>query len=283
MTPVDLVIPAHEKDFPVLEKGVRSALRHLSPIGQVHVVSAAEFSWPDDRVRWSPEPVDGAVPSLSDVAKRFADASGVFSRASWVYQQLLKLGAGSYIADLSSSYLVIDADVIFLRPVTFDPAQVGRFPYSRAYEHHLPYREAYERLFGTPPTASFSLTAHHMLYDRDLLAQMQEDLERRHEVPWFWAYVDTVDPAEASSISEMDIYGWWVLQHHPELARLRQLSWRDVRVAPGALGRAAFAADFDFVAAHAWYRQTRLERYRSLPLRAAYEAWTDLRWRLTSS
>ncbi len=35
------------------------------------------------------------------------------SRGSWVYQQILKLGAGAYIDGLSSSYLVIDSDVIF--------------------------------------------------------------------------------------------------------------------------------------------------------------------------
>lgn len=278
MTPVDLVIPAHEKDFPVLRQAVRAALRHLSPLARIHVVSAAPFEWPGGRVAWTPEPRSDELPGIDGIRERWAGSHpGADGRPGWVYQQLLKLGAGTYIADLSPSYLVVDADVIFLRPVGFDPEALGRFPYSRALEHHVPYREAYARLFGDEPPASFSLTAHHMLYDRELLEELQSDLERRHGRPWYWAYVDAVDPAEPSSISEMDVYGWWVLEHHPEAAHLRQLSWRDVRVVPGVAGRVALAADYDFVAAHAWYRQTRLERYRSAPLRLAVEIWSSRR------
>jgi Family of unknown function (DUF6492) len=284
MAAVDVVIPAHEKDFPVLRTAVRAALRHVSPIRRLHVVSATRFDWPGDRVRWVPEPELPALPALPDVRERWAEQNTeTASRAPWVYQQLLKLGAGSYIDGLAPHYLVIDADVIFLRPVSFDPESLGRFPYSRAFEYHPPYREAYARLLGSEPTTGFSLTAHHMLYDRELMAELHAELERRHGVPWYWAYVDAVDKAEESSISEMDVYGWWVLEHHPEHGRVRQLNWRDVRVPPGILGRAALAPDFDFVAAHAWYRQSRVARYRGAPLRVAAEIRAGLRWRSTSS
>jgi hypothetical protein len=284
MAPVDVVIPAHEKDFPVLKMAVRAALRHVTPIRRLHVVSAQRFDYPGDRVRWIQEPELPALPALPDVRERWAQADPeTASRAPWVYQQLLKLGAGSYIDDLTPSYLVIDADVIFLRPVSFDPDAVGRFPYSRAFEYHPPYREAYARLLGSTASTGFSLTAHHMLYDRALMAELHGELEQRHGVPWYWAYVDAVDKQEASSISEMDIYGWWMLDRHPEHGNARQLNWRDVRIPPGILGRAALAPDFDFVAAHAWYRQSRLERYRTAPLRVAAELWAGLRWRSTSS
>jgi hypothetical protein len=284
VAPVDVVIPAHEKDFPVLRMAVRSVLRHVSPVRRLHVVSAQRFDWPGDRVRWVPEPALPELPTLADVRERWAaEEPGTAARAPWVYQQLLKLGAGDYVEDLTPSYLVVDADVIFLRPVSFDPDALGRFPFSRAFEYHAPYREAYARLVGEPPGTGFSLTAHHMLYDRALMAELHTELAERHGVPWYWAYVDAVDKSEQSSISEMDIYGWWVLDRHPELGAVRQLSWRDVRVAPGMLGRAALAPDYDFVAAHAWYRQTRVERYRSAPLRVAAEIWAGLRWRSTSS
>jgi hypothetical protein len=277
VAPVDVVIPAHEKDFPVLRMAVRAVLRHVSPVRRVHVVSAQPFDWPGDRVRWVPEPEPPRLPALSDVRERWAQENAdTASRAPWVYQQLLKLGAADYIQDLTPSYLVIDADVIFLRPVSFDPDVVGRFPYSRAFEHHLPYREAYARLFGSPPGTGFSLTAHHMLYDQELMAELRAELEQRHGTPWYWAFTDAADKAERSSISEMDVYGWWVLDRHPEAAVVRQLSWRDVRIPPGILGRAALSPDFDFVAAHAWYRQTRLERYRGAPLRLADEIWARL-------
>jgi hypothetical protein len=281
---VDVVIPAHEKDFPVLRMAVRAALRHVAPVRHLYVVSARPFESPDDRVRWLPEPELPRLPSLLEVRERWAaDNPATANRAAWVYQQLLKLGAGSYIDDLAPSYLVIDADVIFLRPVSFDPDALGRFPFSRAIEDHPAYREAWRRLLGTPPSTGFSLVAHHMLFDRRLMAELHAEIEQRHDEPWYWAYIDAVDKHEESSISEWGTYGWWVLERHPELAALRQLSWRDVRVAPGILGRAALAPDYDFVAAHAWYRHTRVERYRSAPLRVAAEIWAGLRWRSTSS
>ena len=174
MTAVDLVIPAHRKDFPVLGHALRAALRHLTPIGNVYVVSADRFDWPDDRVAWVPEPAPPQLPRLADVRAWWAaENAPTAARAPWVYQQLLKLGADHYIEDLSSSYLVIDSDVVFLRPTSFDPDRLGPFPYSRAFEYHPPYRDAYERLFGAPPTTGFSLTAHHLLYDRALLVQLR--------------------------------------------------------------------------------------------------------------
>jgi hypothetical protein len=167
----------------------------------------------------------------------------------------------SYIEGLSASYLVIDADVIFLRPVSFEPEDPVRFTYSRAFEYHEPYREAHRRLFGQAPSTGHSLVAHHMLYDRALLAEFTAEIERRHGKPWHEAYLDAVDYSELSSISEMESYGWWVLDRHPELARNRQLIWRDVHVVPGPIGRALVGRDLHFVAAHLWMRQPRWCRF----------------------
>jgi hypothetical protein len=259
---VDVVMPAHEKDFGTLRAAVRSVLRHVTPIRRVLVVAASPFEHGDERVAWVAEPAPPQLPTLDEVRERWAQESPeTVSRASWVYQQLLKLGADRYIEDLTPSYLVVDSDLVFVRPVSFDPDTLGRFPYSRAVEFHPPYREAYERLLGTPPPTGFSLTAHHMLYDRIWVAELREEIEQRHGKPWCDAYLDCVDKSALSSISEMDIYGWWMLERHPEAARDRQLFWCDVAGAPGPLQRAAFAANFDFVAAHAWARQPRLLRH----------------------
>lgn len=270
MAPVDVVIPAHEKDYGVLRECLRSVLRHVSPIRRVLVVATRPFEYRDDRVSWVAEPKD--LPALDDVRERWAaEKQASPGRASWLYQQLLKLGADRFVADLTSSYLVIDSDVIFLRPVSFDPEVEGRFPYSRALEFHPPYREAYERLFGRPPCADFSLTAHHMLFDRAWLGEMRDEMEKLHGKPWHEAFIDAAGEDTHSPISEWNVYGWWVLEHHPEAARHRQLQWGDVRGAPGLLQRAALAAHFDYVAAHAWAREPRPRRYVTGAARIAAE------------
>jgi len=279
MTTLDIVIPAHEKDFAVLEHAVRGVLRYVQPFGRICVVSKQRFDWQGGPVEWVPEPSNSVLPSLEQVRARWSAEHGDASRAGWIYQQILKLGAGTYIDGLSPSYLVIDSDVIFLRSVYLAPEDGARFPYSVAFEYHEPYREAYQRLVGEYPTTGYSLTAHHMVYDRALLSELMREIEQRHEKSWPEAYLDVVDYQQGSSISEMDVYGWWVLDRHPELATRRQLVWRDTHVVPGALGRAMLARDCHFAAAHAWMRQPRWLRFSSAAVQLMREVRADLAWR----
>lgn len=257
MGQIDVVIPAHEKDYRVLPLAVRSVLWHVPELRRVWVVSRQRFNWPTPRVCWIPEPAE-PLPTLQAVEDRLsAGHSGANGRASWVYQQLLKLGVRDYIPEVTPQYLVVDADVVFLRHVWFELSPARRFVYPVAGEHHEPYRHAYERLLGRPPPVDYSMVAHHMLFDRELVAEMCAEIEQRHGNPWFEAYLDAVDNSEASSISEMDTYGWWVLERHPELAFRRQMFWRDVPRVPGILSRARYAEGYSFVAAHAWSRRSR--------------------------
>src|SRR4051794_342534 len=166
MRSIDVVMPAAPKDFPVLRRAVRGVLRHVQHVRHVHVVSATPFRERSGRVSWVPEPAGGAVPGLDEIERRWpAGSVEAPARAGWIYQQLLKLGAARYIDGLSPSFLVVDSDVIFLRPVSFALEGV-RFPYSRATEYHEPYRDAYRRLLGVEPPSGHSFVAHHMLFDQ---------------------------------------------------------------------------------------------------------------------
>ena len=271
MGAIDVVMPAAPKDFPVLRRAVRGALRHLEDVRHVHVVSAAPFRHRSDRVRWVAEPAGGPVPGLDEIRRSWPAGSAESpARAGWIYQQLLKLGAARYIEGLSPSFLVVDSDVVFLRPVSFSLEGV-RFPYSRATEYHEPYRDAYRRLLGDEPPSGYSFVAHHMLFDQELLDELLREIEARHGKPWHEAILDAVDFDKQSSFSEWDLYGHWVVSRHPELARHRQLLWRDVGLPPGPVGRAVLGLDYDFVAAHAWARQQRWRRGASAGLRIAGE------------
>jgi hypothetical protein len=279
MTAIDIVIPAHEKDFAVLQHAVRGVLRYVRPIGRIYVVAKQRFEWHSGPVEWVPEPSGSGLPSLEEVRARWSTRRSDASRGSWVYQQILKLGAGAYIDGLSPSYLVIDSDVIFLRAVSFATEGGTRFPYSCAFEYHEPYREAYRRLLGEAPSVGHSLIAHHMLYDRALLSELMREIEQRHGRSWPEAYLDAVDYEQDSSISEWNTYGWWVLDRYPELARRRQLVWQDTHVVPGILGRAMLARDCHFVAAHAWMRQPRWRRFGASLVHLTREVRADRAWR----
>jgi hypothetical protein len=165
---------------------------------------------------------------------------------------------------------VVDADVIFLRSVSFGGEQ-GTFPYSRAKEYNPPYYEAYRRLTGEEPASRESFVAHHMLFEQEPLSEFFSSTEELHDEPWYWAYVHAADAAQYSAISEYECYGLWMLGHHPEMMRHRQLFWRDVSVTPTILGRAHLGLDYDFVAVHAYMREPMRRRVRDLGLRLARE------------
>ena len=262
MTAIDVVLPVHEKDRDVLPLSLRGTLKHVRPVRRICVVSRRPVHWPDERVVWIPEPTDGQLPTLDQLRALWSSRyPAMLHRASWVYQQLLKLGAGSYIEDLSPSYLVVDADVLFLRDVSFSLPAGVRFPYSRATESWAPYHDAYRRLLGVDATSTHSMVTHHMLFDRALIAELQGEIEARHQSRWHEAYLVVLDYSCLSPISVFNTYGWWMLDRHPELSRHRQLLWRDVPVVPTALARASLARRFDFVAAHLWMRQPRWRHY----------------------
>lgn len=272
MTPIDIVIPAHPKDFPVLRHGLRALLRHVSPIRRIVVIAPQPFEARDPRVRWVADPPVDVLPSPKAIAARWAPDSAAAGRAGWLYQQLVKLGAASYVEDLTETFVVVDADVVFLRPVAFDLSAGKRNRYSLSAEHVPPYADAYERLVGRRPPTDRSLTAHHMVIDRGLMAELTAELERRTGVPWYDAFLGAVDPSQPAAC-EQSTYGWWVLDRHPELAEHRQLQWHDVRAAPSLFERARLAPDFDFVAAHAWKHESFVQRASSGTLRVAAEVW----------
>lgn len=275
---VDVVIPAHPKDFPMLRHCVRGVLRYLEPLGRVYVVASEPFATKDSRVVSIPESSATTLPTCAQLRERWAQhGPAAVARAGWMYQQLLKLGVPEYVGDVSAAYMVVDADVIWLRPLRIRIDDRTRFPYTQAVEYHQPYRDAYCRLFGVEPQAPFSLTAHQMVYDRQLLAEMKQALEAHHGVAWWQAYVEAADPLEPSSISELDTYGLWVLDNHPAAAFHRQLSYLNVPIVPGRLGRAAYARDFDFVAAHAWMRTSRWIRTAQIGAWVARDALAGMK------
>lgn len=267
---IDVVVPVHEKDFGVLRHSVRSILRHIVPLGRVYVVSKQPFEVHDDRVEWVAEPSPPVFPSLEDVRTRW---NGRPERAGWVYQQLLKLGAPEYIPELSPRFLMVDSDVVFLRQVRWDTQ--ARYPYSRATELHPPYEAAYRQLTGREPLAGNSFTAHHVLFDREYLAELLAAIEALHGEPWHQACVAAA-AGDESGLNEQDLYGHWVLAMHPAEAEHRQLHWRDVRTVPGPFGRAVIGLDYDFVAAHRYLRQSRLLRVRGTAARIAAEGLAHL-------
>jgi hypothetical protein len=259
---LDVVIPAHRKDFATLDIAAGCALRKLPELRDVFVVSSESYSSDSPRIHHVQEPRGTDFPVVDEIRARWErEYPPLASRAEWVYQQLLCLGATRYIAQLLPAYLCIDADTIFLRPVRFLFEGI-RFVYCDSPQPpREPYAAAHRRLTGEEQLPR-SFTSHHMLYDRTMLTELFLQIEELHGKPWYDAYVDCVDFSVGASINEQDTYGSWVVTHHPEAVLRRPLAWTEIRYVPNRWQRWRLSRRFDFVSAHAYMRQPLQRRIR---------------------
>ncbi len=234
--PVDVLIPIIRKDLvtlPLAIAGLRQHLRH--PLGQFILVSPPDAAIQDfcrqNGCVWRDE--NSALPiRKSDI--RF-EVNRV-DRAGWLFQQLLKLAADQF-SD-AEHILLFDADTVLLQPQRFE--HEGRSLQLISDEYHWPYYNTYYKLFGTPPTDRFSFIAHHMLVNRQRLAELRAELERRHQRPWYQAILDQLDPHEASSLSEYETYGHWMMHNHRAEVELEY--WFNLALPRRRLGRLAHDA-----------------------------------------
>lgn len=210
---VDVLINAVAKDLDVLPLTVAGVRRHLlHPVGEIIIVGPRQAAITDfcesTGCRFQDE--DEAVPiRLKDV--NFA--VGGHDRSGWIFQQLIKLNCGA-LSDKSHVY-VIDADTVLVRDQKFE--RDGKEVLLSSDEFHLPYREAFKRIFGFEPSSDRSFVAHQMLFDVGRLGEMKREMEASHGGnPWFRVILDNLDASEMSSFSEFETYGNWMLRRYPD-------------------------------------------------------------------
>ena len=185
---------------------------------------------------------------MQDIADYFAKHHGKSNRNGWYFQQLLKLYAGQVIPDILPNYLVIDADVFFLKPVSFfnkvktiDSSGVKEcietfFTFGR--EYHAPYFEHMSRLHPSlkKMVSTYSGISHHMMFSTFYVREMMKMIEDFHDGGVFWRiFIESVkehlkygcDNLE-SGASEYELYFNYMIQYHPDLVSIRGLKWRNV-------------------------------------------------------
>ena len=89
--------------------------------------------------------LDVALEIFGNAAEANAYCLDSNSRIGWIYQQLLKLYAPFVIPDIFSNVLILDADTIFLNPVSFLGSKAQGL-YNYGFENCQPYFEFMSRL-----------------------------------------------------------------------------------------------------------------------------------------
>jgi len=162
------------------------------------------------------------------------------NRNGWYFQQLLKLYAGIVIPDILDTYLVIDADVRILKPVSF--FSETKPLYETGTENHRPYFEHMQRmhpLFRKMQDPEISGICHHMMFETKYVKDMMQMVEDYHNQPFWKIFIESVEEHknhpteyEESGASEYEMYFHFMLQFHAQNIGVRKkdarLKWKNI-------------------------------------------------------
>lgn len=195
-------------------------------------------------------------------------------RAGWYFQQVLKLGLATKLC--SKYYLVVDSDVVFVRPVSF--FSQGKPLYAVGSEYHAPYFAAYRELIGTDANREYSFIVHHMVFSSEIVLELLSSF--RTTEPWWKAIAEYATPRppfySLSQFSEYETYGHFLKERHPDDFSIRVLHWLNEPGCPTERRLHLIARRFDFAAFHEYMRKPsfrphdtirRFARYYLLPPR----------------
>lgn len=211
----DAVIPFHPKDVHTLNMCCES-LKNVLNVERIFLISSF-----NPNINGTIFIDENKITNLITIKKITeiwnTHNSNLSFRGGWIYQQILKLGTPEIIEDIADDYLVCDSDIIFLKNYYVD-APSEMFIYDKAFtgEYHIPYRENYKRLMKESPQASISFINHHMVLNKKFLKELKETIQEKNNKTWDVAIVDNLNFNEKSDFASDDLYGNWMIGHHPD-------------------------------------------------------------------
>jgi hypothetical protein len=200
----DVVIPCHPKDGDLLPVTVGALKKNLwHPIGEIFIVA------PDS---------EGLRSFCTENSCRFVDENTVLGvrardldycpagrdRRAWLFQQLLKMSSDA----LGSSpfTLVLDADTVFLKPVSFERGGRLLLQFSECY--HLPYWESLARLLPWIRQERVSFVCHHIFCEKRHLKDLRAAIEKAHpDLTWWKAILESMDRENTSGFADYETIG----------------------------------------------------------------------------
>jgi len=242
---IDAVVPYHPKDRDLLPWCLNGIRNNLDEVSRVLVICNKEC-------RVDVERVGGIFVDEEFVGDLTVD-SHPHPRWPWYFQQILKLGAADIVE--TDYYLIVDADTVFLKPVSFFNGK-GKPFYAPASEYHRTYFETFRQILGFHAQREYSFTVHHMVYNRHLVKEMREKF--RDEKPWYKNIIRYVEPQppwqSITQVNEQEVYGHYIKAIHPEEVNLRPLKFSNITAIPDAAMIQELAKRYDFCSFHAWAR-----------------------------
>jgi len=189
------------------------------------------------------------------IKRQFNKDANCQKRVGWYYQQLIKLHSGQYITDILDNYLVIDADVFFLKPLIF--MENDKPIFSTGNEYHTPYFEHMDVLHSSfTKVYPNSGICHHMLFNKGKLQEMFTIAEEYHHKPFWQIFIDSVSPIHQphSGASEYELYFNYMVKNYKNNIIIRDLCWNNISSNNVNLQKISENSEnYDYVSICSWF------------------------------
>jgi hypothetical protein len=201
---------------------------------------------------------ENIFPFKQFISQYFGEYNGKNNRNGWYFQQLIKLYSWYYIPDILDNYLVIDADVFFLKPTQF--IVNDKFIYSVGNEYHIPYFKHMNLLHNSfKKEISKSGICHHMIFNKQYLKNLFEMVETFHNnnKPFWQIFILSVKEHfqhppnfSESGASEYELYINYMIRNNMDRIMFRNLNWQNISPTDFVSNR--YNHNYDFVSVCSW-------------------------------
>jgi len=208
--PIDIIIPAADKDFDILPLCVESLRVNMGDAaGKILLVSPEDAGAEKLAGRLGCE----YVPENDYLPVRPSE----LRCNGWVLQQLIKFDGHRHAT--GDRYLAMDADTVFVRPQRFVDRKRSVLKYSDQYE--LLYNPALRELLRSEKRFPVSFVTHHMVFDCEIVRDLLNGLEAAFGRPWYEVIAFELDHSRSISFSEYELYGNWAVNRFRNRVLLR--------------------------------------------------------------
>lgn len=254
---MDILVPFHVSDASLfLESGgLRSMRRHVKPYDRIYIVSASPDALVgelDEQTIWVNE---------TQLSFKLSD----FQNNGWRFQQAIKLLGPLEIPDLCEAFVVIDADVVFVKDVHLQHIDANGFKkYTYVYAHVVPWQVP-TSLTGLNAILKKNLDGHgcaihhQMVMQKDVLAELQAEISILHEGRSMLEVLQQLFDRESNYVSEYQLYFYFMLDNYYDRMHIVYMPYVHAHnvenCAPHTLQQYGVQSDVMYVACHDGYHE----------------------------
>lgn len=248
----DIAIIHGPSDDDILPHTVTQIRKNVKDYRNIYIISHdASIDLFDEDIFQGTKIIDETVfPfKISDVNKYIQTPK----RNGWYIQQLLKLYASFVIEEMLDDYVVIDADTLFLKEISFKSGD--KYMFNLGDEYHIPYFEHMKRMHPSfEKMIRFSGISHHMIFNRKIVSEMMALVERHHNLPFWEVFLNEVVPEQrhGSGASEYEMYFNYILRNHKDKVIPRKIRFENTGLPVEYVLANMVNTDIYYASLHGW-------------------------------